>query len=93
MSGFGGMLCFDLDGRLERAEHLYDRLALVTRAASLGGVETLASMPVYTSQWGHSDEQLREAGITRGMIRISVGLEDPADIIADLDQALGAHRA
>ena len=88
MTGFGGMVCFDLDGRLDRAERVYDRLALIKRAASLGGVESLASMPIYTSQWGHSDEQLREAGISKGMIRLSVGLEEPEDLIADLDQAL-----
>lgn len=88
MSGYGGMICFDLDGKLDRAERCYDRLKLITRAASLGGVESLASIPVHTSHWGHSDEQLHEAGITKGMIRLSVGLEDAADIIADLDQAL-----
>lgn len=89
MTGFGGMVCFDLDGSYDRAARCYDRLALIKRAASLGGVESIVSLPVVTSQWGHSDEQLREAGVTRGMIRLSVGLEDPADIIADLDQALG----
>jgi O-acetylhomoserine/O-acetylserine sulfhydrylase-like pyridoxal-dependent enzyme len=47
-------------------------------------------MPVLTSQWGHSDEQLRDAGVTKGMLRLSVGLEDVADLIADLDQALGS---
>jgi cystathionine beta-lyase/cystathionine gamma-synthase len=62
---------------------------LIKRAASLGGVESLISMPVLTSQWGHTEEQLREAGVTRGMLRLSVGLEDAADIIADLNQALG----
>jgi cystathionine beta-lyase/cystathionine gamma-synthase len=89
MSGFGGMVCFDLDGRYDRAERLYDSLNLIKRAASLGGVESLISMPVLTSQWGHSDDQLREAGVTKGMLRLSVGLEDAADLIADLDQALG----
>jgi cystathionine beta-lyase/cystathionine gamma-synthase len=89
MLGFGGMVCFDLDGRFDRAERFYDRLQIVKRAASLGGVESLVSMPVLTSQWGHSDEQLRQAGVTRGMIRLSVGLEDAVDVIADLDQALG----
>ena len=89
MTGFGGMVCFDLAGRYERAARLYDRLNLIKRAASLGGVESLISLPVLTSQWGHTDEQLRDAGITRGMLRLSVGLEDPADLIADLDQALG----
>jgi cystathionine beta-lyase/cystathionine gamma-synthase len=89
MLGFGGMVCFDLDGRFDRAERLYDRLKLITRAASLGGVESLVSMPVLTSQWGHTDEQLRDAGVTKGMLRLSVGLEDVADVIEDLDQALG----
>ncbi len=89
MTGFGGMVCLDLAGRYDRAASLYDRLKLIKRAASLGGVESLISLPVLTSQWGHTDEQLRDAGVTRGMARLSVGLEDPADLIADLDQALG----
>ena len=89
MTGFGGMVSFDLDGQYERAARLYDRLKLVKRAVSLGGVESLISLPVLTSQWGHSDEQLRAAGVTKGMLRLSVGLEDAADVIADLDQALG----
>jgi cystathionine beta-lyase/cystathionine gamma-synthase len=88
MSGFGGMICFDLGGDYGRAERLYDRLQVIQRAASLGGVESLISMPVLTSQWGHTDEQLREAGVTKGMLRLSVGLEDPQDLIADLDAAL-----
>jgi cystathionine beta-lyase/cystathionine gamma-synthase len=89
MTGFGGMVCFDLDGRYECAARVYDRLRVIKRAASLGGVESLISMPVLTSQWGHSDDQLRAAGVTRGMLRLSVGLENAADLIADLDQALG----
>ena len=89
MLGFGGMVCFDLEGRFDRAERCYDRLRLIKRAASLGGVESLVSMPVLTSQWGHTDDQLRQAGVTRGMLRLSVGLEDAEDLIADLDQALG----
>ena len=88
MTGFGGMVCFDLGGQYERAERAYDRLKIIKRAASLGGVESLMSLPVITSQWGHTDEQLRDAGVTKGMMRLSVGLEDAADLIADLDQAL-----
>jgi cystathionine beta-lyase/cystathionine gamma-synthase len=88
MSGFGGMVCFDLGGDYNRAARVYDRLTVIKRAASLGGIESLVSLPVLTSQWGHSDDQLRAAGITRGMLRLSVGLEDPADLISDLDQAL-----
>ena len=89
MMGFGGMVCFDLAGSYQRAASLYDRLTVIKRAASLGGVESLISLPVLTSQWGHTDAQLRDAGVTRGMLRLSVGLEDAADLIADLDQALG----
>jgi cystathionine beta-lyase/cystathionine gamma-synthase len=90
MSGFGGMVCFDLAGDYARAAAVYDRLTIIKRAASLGGVESLISMPVLTSQWGHTDAQLRDAGVTRGMLRLSVGLEDAADLIEDLDQALGS---
>jgi cystathionine beta-lyase/cystathionine gamma-synthase len=88
MTGFGGMITVDLDGSYERAARFYDRLKIIHRAASLGGVESLCSLPVLTSQWGHTDEQLAQAGVTRGMARLSIGLEDPEDLIADLDQAL-----
>jgi cystathionine beta-lyase/cystathionine gamma-synthase len=89
MSGFGGMVCIDLGGDYGRAARFFDRLQVFRRAASLGGVESLCSLPVLTSQWGHSAEELRLAGVTPGMARLSVGLEDPEDLIADLDQALG----
>jgi cystathionine beta-lyase/cystathionine gamma-synthase len=89
MKGFGGMLCVDLGGGYERAARFFDRLSIFQRAASLGGVESLCSLPVLTSQWGHSDEELARAGVTHSMARLSVGLEDPEDLIADLDQALG----
>ena len=89
MQGYGGMVCIDLGGDYERAARAFDRLRLIRRAASLGGVESLVSLPVLTSQWGHSDDQLRAAGVTKGMLRLSIGLEDVADLLADLDQALG----
>lgn len=89
MRGFGGMVCVDLGGGYDRAAQFFDRLKVFQRAASLGGVESLCSLPVLTSQWGHTEEELREAGVTNSMARLSVGLEDPADLIADLDQALG----
>ena len=88
MKGFGGMVCVDLGGGQARAERFFDRLKVFKRAASLGGVESLCSLPVITSQWGHTDAQLAEAGVTRSMARLSVGLEDPQDLIEDLDQAL-----
>jgi cystathionine beta-lyase/cystathionine gamma-synthase len=89
MRGFGGMVCVDLDGSFERACRAFDRLRVFQRAASLGGAESLCSLPILTSQAGLTDEQLARAGVTRGMLRLSVGLEDPADLTADLDQALG----
>jgi len=88
MQGFGGMVCVDLGGSLERASRFFDRLQVIRRAASLGGIESLCSLPVLTSQWGHTPEELERAGITQGMARLSIGLEDVEDLIADLDQAL-----
>lgn len=89
MSGFGGMVCVEVEGGQAAAMQAFDNLKLVARAASLGGVESLCSLPVLTSQWGHTDAQLAAAGISRGMMRLSIGLESPEDIIADLVQALG----
>ena len=88
MSGFGGMVCVDVGGGYARAARFFDRLRVFRRAASLGGVESLCSLPVLTSQWGHTEEELEQAGVTHSMARLSVGLEDPEDLIADLDQAL-----
>lgn len=88
MRGFGGMLCLDLKGGQAAAFRAFDRLQLVQRAASLGGVESLCSLPILTSQYGLDDEALARAGVTRGMMRISIGLEDAADLIADLRQAV-----
>jgi cystathionine beta-lyase/cystathionine gamma-synthase len=88
MTGFGGMVCFEATGGFDGARHFYDRIQIFRRAASLGGVESLCSLPVLTSQYGLSDDQLEAAGVTRGMVRLSVGLEHIDDLIADLDQAL-----
>jgi cystathionine beta-lyase/cystathionine gamma-synthase len=88
MRGFGGMVCVDVGGGYERAARFFDRLKVFNRAASLGGVESLCSLPVLTSQWGHTEEELRAAGVTKSMARLSVGLEDPGDLIEDLEQAL-----
>jgi cystathionine beta-lyase/cystathionine gamma-synthase len=88
MADFGGIVTFVLGGGLAAAKRFYDRLNLVSRAASLGSVETLVSLPLQTSHFGYTAEQLREAGIDPGMVRVSVGVEDVADIIEDVDQAL-----
>jgi cystathionine beta-lyase/cystathionine gamma-synthase len=88
MRGFGGMVCIDLGGDFERACRAFDRLRVVRRAASLGGVESLCSLPVLTSHTRFTDAELARAGVTRGMLRLSIGLEDAADLIADLEQAI-----
>ena len=88
MKGFGGMVCIDLKGGEDAACRAFDRLRVISRAASLGGIESLCSLPILTSHWGYSDEALANAGVTKGMMRLSLGLEDPEDLIADLKQAL-----
>jgi cystathionine beta-lyase/cystathionine gamma-synthase len=88
MSGFGGMVCIDVKGGQDGAYRTFDRLRLFARAASLGGAESLCSLPILTSQYGLTDGELASAGVTRGMMRLSIGLENPEDLIADLRQAL-----
>jgi cystathionine beta-lyase/cystathionine gamma-synthase len=88
MSGFGGMVAFVLRGGLPAAERFYDGLRLMARAASLGGVETLVSLPVHTSHHGYTEEQLALAGVDPGTVRVSLGVEDAADLLEDADHAL-----
>ena len=87
MNGFGGMVTFTV-GTREKAFRFWDRLKLIARAASLGGTETLASLPILFSHTGYSADELRRAGVDKGMVRMSVGLEDAEDLIGDLRQAL-----
>ena len=88
MKGFGGVVTIDVKGGKDGAFRTFDKLNVIKRAASLGGVESICSLPILTSQYGLTDEELAKAGVTKGMIRISIGLEDADDLIADLDQAL-----
>ena len=88
MSGFGGMVTIDVKGGQTAAFRTFDRLRVIKRAASLGGVESICSLPILTSHTGLGDAELAAAGVSRGMIRISIGLEDPEDLIEDLHQAL-----
>lgn len=89
MKGFGGMLTLELKGSYTDAVRATDRLKLFAIAPSLGGVESLATMPVTTTHHGLDAEERARRGIGDTMIRLSIGLEDPADLIADLKQALG----
>jgi cystathionine beta-lyase/cystathionine gamma-synthase len=88
MSAFGGMVAFSLHGGLSAAERFYDALELIARAVSLGGVETLVSLPVLGSHHMASDRQRAAAGVDPGTVRLSLGIEDAADLIADVDRAL-----
>ncbi len=88
MRGFGSMLAFDLKGGLPAARRVCDRVRLFLLAASLGGVESLVVLPAYTSHYNMSEEELARGGVTPGMVRVSIGIEDSADLIADLQQAL-----
>ena len=88
MSGFGGVVTLDIKGGRDAAFRVFDQLKIIKRAASLGGVESICSLPILTSQYGLTDDELVQAGVSKGMVRISIGLEDAADLIADLEQAL-----
>lgn len=88
MQGFGALLSFDLKGGLQAARRFCDRIRLFLLAASLGGVESLVILPIYTSHYNMSLQELRAAGVEPGTVRVSIGLEDPADLIEDLRQAL-----
>jgi cystathionine gamma-lyase/cystathionine beta-lyase/cystathionine gamma-lyase/homocysteine desulfhydrase len=86
MSGFGGMIAFDL-GSLAKAKRFLSRVRLCSLGESLGGVETLISHPATMTHASVPAEQRRKLGITDGLVRISVGIEDVKDLIADLEQA------
>jgi len=86
--GFGGMLSFDLKGGVEAAERLLGRLTLAISAPSLGGVETLITRPATTSHAGMAPDDRRRLGITDGLVRLSVGIEAPEDLISDFARAL-----
>lgn len=86
--GFGGMLAFDLKGGLGAARKFCDRVRVFLLAVSLGGVESLVALPAYTSHYRMSPKELAAAGVEPGTVRVSIGLEDPADLIEDLRQAL-----
>ena len=89
MSGFGGMVSVVLEGGGEAADRFMSRLELAIAAPSLGGVETLVSQPRWTSHGGLNEAEREAQGIPDGFVRLSIGIENAEDLIADFDQALG----
>jgi len=87
--GFGGMIALELDRDLEGARRFLERTHLFTLAESLGGVESLVEHPAIMTHASIPPEQRAEIGISDAFVRLSVGIEDSDDLIADLDQALG----
>jgi cystathionine gamma-synthase len=88
MRGGGGMLSFVLDATAKETAAVVDRLQLFSIAPSLGGVESLVTQPITTTHHGLTPDERVRRGISDGMVRLSVGLEDARDLIADLAQAL-----
>ena len=88
MRQFGGMIAFELKGGIEAGIRFMDALQLVTRAVSLGDAETLAQHPASMTHSTYTPEQRAACGISDGLVRLSIGLEDIADVLADILQAL-----
>lgn len=86
--GFGPLMSLELDGGTEAARRFVRSLELFTLAQSLGGVESLCSIPATMTHAAMTPQARQEAGVADGLVRLSVGLESPEDLIADLDQAL-----
>jgi len=93
MRGFGGMLSFVLRGPQERAHDFVRRLKFFSLAESLGGVESLISIPSRMTHGSIPKEDRERRGVTDGLIRLSVGIEDADDLVADLEHALSTSRA
>jgi cystathionine beta-lyase/cystathionine gamma-synthase len=89
MSGFGGMLSIELECDLEATRTFVDSLEVFLNAVSLGGVESLASIPVLTTHYGIDADLLAEAGISESTVRLSVGIEDTEDLLTDLQRGIG----
>lgn len=88
MSGFGGVVSFEVVGDLESTGQFIDRLRIPYIAPSLGGVESLIEQPAYVSYYDLTSEERKAVGINDNLVRFALGIEDADDIIADLEQAL-----
>ena len=89
MRAFGGMMSFELEGGIDTAIRAMNRLKFCSLAPTLGDVDTLILHPASSSHLRVPPEIRRQAGISDGLIRISVGIENPEDILDDLLQAIG----
>jgi cystathionine gamma-lyase len=88
MSGFGGMVSFEVKGGLAAARRVLSRLKIFKIAESLGGVESLVELPAIMTHASIPKEERKKAGLDDGLIRLSVGVEDPDDLLRDMDRAL-----
>jgi cystathionine gamma-synthase len=91
--GFGGMVSFEVDGGIEHVNHVLRSLRVFTLAESLGGVESLVEHPCTMSHASMNPELREKAGINERVIRLSIGIEDVADLIEDLDRSLRFRHA
>tara|TARA_R110000782_G_scaffold41340_1_gene94885 strand:+ start:516 stop:1718 length:1203 start_codon:yes stop_codon:yes gene_type:complete len=91
MPGFGGMIAFELEGGYDAGIAMMNRLSLIRRAVSLGDAETLVQHPASMTHSTYSPEERHAHGISDGLVRLSVGLEDVADLLEDLGNALGVN--
>jgi len=88
MKGNGGVVAFEIQGDIAEVEILFDRLKLIKIAISFGDAETVIQHPASMTHSSYEPEEQAKIGITKNLVRVSVGLENYNDIISDLDQAL-----
>jgi len=88
MNGFGGMLSFELNSAISNPEVFLRALKLIKPAVSLGGVDSIISAPCRTSHAKMAEQDRLRIGIKQNLLRLSVGIEESADLIADIEQAL-----
>ncbi len=89
MTGFGGVISFEIDGDLETASRFVDRLKIPYIAASMGGIESLVEQPPIMSYFELDSEQRLALGIRESLVRFAVGIEDPEDLIQDTGAGAG----
>ena len=90
MSGGGGIVSFKVDGGLDQGKRFLDAVRLCSLTANLGDTRTIVSHPSSTTHAKLTEEERQAVGITPGLVRVSVGLEDPQDVLNDIQQALAA---